>query len=511
VDLSAPADGGAEAPLLALPPNGEGAGVLALATAYAVWFGVLYAGASRWTVHVAGQRPLAVVPHLASELAVPFVPAASWLYLSGPLILLLAPLVLRTRRTLAPLVAALAVETLAGAICFVLWPLRTAFPQRVATGAFWLADLLNLDYNAAPSLHVALALTVALVVGRGVSRPGRLAWLLWAAGVAAAALLIHEHHLFDLASGALLAVAADAAVARPLERALGNPVTRRAWQVELVAIRELWRFTRRHPRYLLAGLAIGALSRGRWQATRPLRVAVCLAQLVDDVLDGDRPHPAPIGFADGVERTLRGQLTASTGGWADTTPAGQAAAVLTPWLAEALAADGDHASDSLRALIATLVLDRRRLDAREAWPAARLAAHHTRTFSLSLDLLLDLGGARLRAQDVPELVAAFAWCSPVRDLVRDLERGLVNLPVEVLRRAGDLDATSPPATLLAAGPVAAWLAEQAASGRAALDRLAARLAAPDDRLAHDALGRRIVRTCQRALAAWARRHPAGWS
>jgi hypothetical protein len=119
----------------------------------------------------------------------------------------------------------------------------------------------------------------------------------------------------------------------------------------------------------------------------------------------------------------------------------------------------------LAELMEVLIEDRRRMDERRTMSAAALAAHHRKTFRLSLDLTLIAAGSRLRAEDAPELVAALAWCSPVRDLEEDLAKGLINIPEEVLARAAGI---TEPRALLASEPVTEWLREEHRSAAEAL-------------------------------------------
>src|SRR4029450_9759368 len=123
--------------------------------------------------------------------------------------------------------------------------------------------------------------------------------------------------------------------------------------------------------------------------------------------------------------------------------------------------------EKLAALVKVLIEDRRRMDARKTMPAAALAAHHYKTFSLSLDLTLISVGSRLRAEDAPALINALSWCSPIRDLDEDLAKGLINIPEEVLARVPGPVSTR---TLLTSEPIAAWLREEHRRG---LESLAA--------------------------------------
>jgi hypothetical protein len=151
---------------------------------------------------------------------------------------------------------------------------------------------------------------------------------------------------------------------------------------------------------------------------------------VDDVLDGDRKvKGVPEAY---VERLIQGM---KEGEPTEDEPEAVLAAYVWDGLGNIRTAAGtvrDDPRGDLLALFARLRLDRRRMDAKEVWSAAALAEHHRETFARSLNLTLMLDGAELRAADVPELVEALAWCSPVRDLEKDLAKGLINLPAEIL-------------------------------------------------------------------------------
>ena len=255
-------------------------------------------------------------------------------------------------------------------------------------------------------------------------------------------------------------------------------------RIEVLCLREAALFSRRHPRYLLTALALWVHSLPRWRASRLLRAAWCLAQHVDDVLDGDRQVAGdPQEYVAALLRGMKG------GG------EGPPEAILAAYVWQGLDSSG---RTDLLALLDLLVEDRRRMDARQAWTAGALAAHHRKTFALSLDLTLRLDGAQLRAADAPELVAALAWCSPVRDLEEDLEKGLINIPAEVLEqtRRG-----LSPREMLAEPAVRAWLADEHQRGSTAIVELARKLPAIRDRRS-----RKVVSAFHGALAAYERKY-----
>ena len=170
-------------------------------------FAVIYAGAD----FLVGHYPWRWHLYLNSELAVPLVPGMAFFYLSAILIVPLAPFVLRTRAELDALARSIAIEILAAGACFVLVPTELGYaPVASVTGESpwlpWLhfADLVNLDYNAVPSLHVALFVTCAGVYFARLRGFARLALGVWTLATALSTVLTHQHHAIDVLTGAAL-------------------------------------------------------------------------------------------------------------------------------------------------------------------------------------------------------------------------------------------------------------------------------------------------------------------
>jgi membrane-associated phospholipid phosphatase len=170
-------------------------------------FLVVYGGASA----VGGALvPWRLRVHLDAELGIPFIPAWALAYLSMNALVLLPVFVLRTRQAMWPYAAAMIAETVIGGVCFVLLPVKLGFGERSVPGweraFFGVADTLNMEGNYLPSLHVAFALTAAMVIAARTGRAVGAVMYGWAAVIAASTLLIHEHHLADVLAGGLLAV-----------------------------------------------------------------------------------------------------------------------------------------------------------------------------------------------------------------------------------------------------------------------------------------------------------------
>jgi len=372
---------------------------------FALVFGVCYGGASWWTSTLPGPLPSW---DFAFEQRVPFVPWLSIVYLTITPVLLLAPFLLRERTPMFAL--ALSVETLIATAFFLLFPQTTAWLRPEVTGwariPFGIADTMNLSYNYFPSLHVAFAVSAAWAYRR-------LAWTFWAAAVAVSTWLMWEHHVIDIVGGIALA----AIVMSVAER-------ERTW-VELCCLAQCARFSRRHIRYFVIFLAIYVPSLLHWRRYRAVRTGFCTAQWIDDLLDGDRASERePLEIID----ELLDELSRGGAGFQPAHDAGRPPAPLSR-LARALFADlPPDAQRDFIALVRCMRVDRVRVLGREIWSAEELDAHHRRTFSLSVDLMLVTSGCTARAEEAPSLIDAFAWCSVFRDLDDDLSKGLINIP-----------------------------------------------------------------------------------
>jgi hypothetical protein len=415
---------------------------------FALIFAACYGGAAWWTSTLPGPLPSW---DFAFEQRVPFVPSLSIIYLTITPVLLLAPFLLRDR---TPMFAyALSVQTIIAALFFLLFPQANAWTRPDVTGwpriPFGIADAMNLAYNEFPSLHVAFAVSAARAYRR-------FAWTLWAAAVAVSAWLMWEHHLVEIVGGVALAM-------------IVMPVAEResTW-VELCCLAQCARFSRRHIRYFVIFLAIYGPSLLHWRRYRAVRIGFCAAQWIDDLLDGDRASERePLEI---IDELLRGTLSFHP--LARLTRAFHAE--VTP-----------EARQEFIALVRCMRIDRVRVLGREVWSAQQLDEHHLRTFTLSVNLMLHTAGCTARAEQVPSLTHAFAWCSVFRDLDEDLRKGLNNIP-----RGVDVDE---------------WTRESCARAHVMLAHSAVEIATLDDIRA-----RKILGIFQRSIEKFEeRRRPAG--
>lgn len=230
-------------------------------------------------------------------------------------------------------------------------------------------------------------------------------------------------------------------------------------RIERICLHEFGHFIRRHRRYFITFLAIYFYSLFSWDRLRLLRAGHCLAQHLDDVLDGDRIVDAPpLDYLDDLIRQIESDdyhLNASI-----------------PTLACFIFRRADPPLRAeLLALFRTLRADRERFEARRLLPRSQLEELHRNTFVHSMNVSLMMVGSTLRASDVPEMVGALSWVSPLRDLREDLARGLVNIPLEVLSDAEDLKYDA----LITSPSIRVWIREEFQKGQKHLRAVPKRL------------------------------------
>ena len=145
------------------------------------------------------------------EIAIPFVPFFILPYMSIDLFFVVAPFLCRTDRELSTLTKRIATAIVVAGICFLLFPLRFAFPRPHVEG--WLGAIfdwfrgMDAPFNLLPSLHAALMLILADVYLRHTRGLVRLAILVWFVLIAVSPVLTYQHHLIDIAAGFVLAAA----------------------------------------------------------------------------------------------------------------------------------------------------------------------------------------------------------------------------------------------------------------------------------------------------------------
>jgi membrane-associated phospholipid phosphatase len=178
---------------------------LAVSVGLSILFLIVYSGCNWITAHRANVPTF----YFKWERAIPFVPFFILPYMSIDLFFIAAPFLCRTDRELVIFTKRIATAIIVAGICFLLFPLRFAFPRRQADG--WLGAIfdwfrgMDAPFNLLPSLHAALMLILLDVYARHTRGLLRLAIVVWFVLIALSPVLTYQHHLIDIVGGLILA------------------------------------------------------------------------------------------------------------------------------------------------------------------------------------------------------------------------------------------------------------------------------------------------------------------
>ena len=178
---------------------------LAVSIALSALFILVYGGCNWITAHRSNFGSI----EFAWERHIPFVPLMIPPYMSLDLFFVAAPFLCRSERELSLLARRITVAILVAGICFLLFPLRFAFPRPSTSG--WTGGVfdwfrtLDAPFNQFPSLHIALCSIVAVPYIRHTRGALRVAVVTWFLLIAASAVLTYQHHMLDVLGGGALA------------------------------------------------------------------------------------------------------------------------------------------------------------------------------------------------------------------------------------------------------------------------------------------------------------------
>ena len=168
-------------------------------------FLIVYSGCNWITAHRANVGTF----YFEWERKIPFEPFFILPYMSIDLFFVGAPFLCRTDRELSVLAKRIGAAIMVAGICFLLFPLRFAFPRPHVDG--WLGALfdwfrgMDAPYNLLPSLHAAFTLILCDIYFRHTRGFVRVAIMTWFVLIAFSPILTYQHHLVDIVGGFVLA------------------------------------------------------------------------------------------------------------------------------------------------------------------------------------------------------------------------------------------------------------------------------------------------------------------
>jgi membrane-associated phospholipid phosphatase len=178
---------------------------LVVSAGLSILFLIVY-GSCNW---ISSRRANVGTFYFEWEREIPFVSFLILPYMSIDLFFIVAPFLCRTDRELSVLAKRIAVAIIVAGICFLLLPLRFAFPRPHTDG--WLGALfdwfrgMDAPYNLLPSLHAALMLILLDVYFRHTRGFVQVAIMMWFVLIALSPLLTYQHHVIDIVGGFVLA------------------------------------------------------------------------------------------------------------------------------------------------------------------------------------------------------------------------------------------------------------------------------------------------------------------
>ena len=145
------------------------------------------------------------------ELEIPLIPCFIILYTSFCLLLVMSFLSCPTRQELKNLSCQMILSSVIACSCFLILPGELGYMRKESAGLFQpiydLLFVLDNPTNLFPSLHIALSY---IALFSSLAQTKWFIWktglVLWFFGICASVVLVHQHHLFDIATGLVLGV-----------------------------------------------------------------------------------------------------------------------------------------------------------------------------------------------------------------------------------------------------------------------------------------------------------------
>jgi len=157
---------------------------------------------------ITSLRPEPLHLYFAGELAVPFVPQMIWAYLSMYVLFLMPPLFVPAAHMPA-LGKQLIAGTLVSGFVFLLLPAELGFARELPTESPYAgiyAAMFDVDrpHNLVPSLHVVFTVAIGLACACAAPPLARACLVAWISTVVASTVLVHQHHVLDIAAALIL-------------------------------------------------------------------------------------------------------------------------------------------------------------------------------------------------------------------------------------------------------------------------------------------------------------------
>lgn len=177
---------------------------------WACWVGVAFFSVYPGANWLTSQRNDLLSLYFPGELTLPFVPQFIWIYLSMYILFVLPPFFLSSEE-LPQLGKQLIAGTIICGAMFLLFPASLGFDRLVPDTPPYdrlFAVIFQLDHphNLVPSLHVVFSACIILALASKLKTWVSGLLMIWLTAILASTLLIHQHHLLDVAAGLALTI-----------------------------------------------------------------------------------------------------------------------------------------------------------------------------------------------------------------------------------------------------------------------------------------------------------------
>lgn len=161
--------------------------------------------------NLADENPQRYEMYTTWELSIPLIPWMIVVYVSYVGVFLLLPMIMKSGQAIVSLAYGFLAAILTSTVVFVVFPGELGYPrpEHVEGFDFLFQTLYQIDrpHNLYPSLHVTFSSLTALAM----MHQANVRWFHyliagWAVTIGASVILVHQHHLFDVATGLILGI-----------------------------------------------------------------------------------------------------------------------------------------------------------------------------------------------------------------------------------------------------------------------------------------------------------------
>lgn len=210
---------------------------------------------------------------------------------------------------------------------------------------------------------------------------------------------------------------------------------KREIETEIYSAREAVDLVLRRPNYVKNVIGLYALTFYGGERSRLMRASYLPVRKVDDALDGDAPKiKNPLLYA----HTLKDNIAKNIFG---KSPEEQLLRYSLDVL-ESKARPNDNPRGDFARAIDAIIFDHVRASERRALTSEEIEKYYLDAFDPVINITLLAIDSNLRSRDVPSLSYGQGRVYSVRDFQEDWERGIINVPGEVISSAG-LSPSSP--------------------------------------------------------------------